>query len=184
MADPIFKNDAIVLGILMGILSIVFITNSSRHRFWKKFYKYVPAPLLCYFIPSIFNSLGIISGEKSNLYFIASRYLLPASLALLTITVDIPGIKKLGPKALILFFTGTISIIIGGPIAIIAISIWGFLNIKWYLVILSWFVCGAICRFIVEKKFNFPLDLITLFYSDIFTTLCAISLWVSYFFLF
>ncbi|MDA9697458.1 hypothetical protein N9U83_05145 [Candidatus Pelagibacter sp.] len=73
---------------------------------------------------------------------------------------------------------------IGGPIAIIAISIWGFLNIKWYLVILSWFVCGAICRFIVEKKFNFPLDLITLFYSDIFTTLCAISLWVSYFFLF
>ena len=123
MADPIFKNDAIVLGILMGILSLVFITNSSSHRFWKKFYKYVPALLLCYFIPSIFNSLGIISGEKSNLYFIASRYLLPASLALLTISVDIPGIKKLGPKALILFFTGTISIIIGGPIAILLVSI-------------------------------------------------------------
>lgn len=123
MANPIFKNDAIVLGILMGILSIVFITHSSSHRFWKKFYKYVPAPLLCYFIPSIFNSLGIISGEKSNLYFIASRYLLPASLALLTISVDIPGIKKLGPKALILFFTGTISIIIGGPIAILLVSI-------------------------------------------------------------
>ena len=123
MANPIFKNDAIVLGILMGILAIVFITNSSSHRFWKKFYKYVPALLLCYFIPSIFNSLGIISGEKSNLYFIASRYLLPASLALLTISVDIPGIKKLGPKALILFFTGTISIIIGGPIAILLVSI-------------------------------------------------------------
>lgn len=123
MAIPIFKNDAIVLGILMGILAIVFITNSSSHRFWKKFYKYVPALLLCYFIPSTFNSLGIISGEKSNLYFIASRYLLPASLALLTISVDIPGIKKLGPKALILFFTGTISIIIGGPIAILLVSI-------------------------------------------------------------
>ena len=123
MANPIFKNDAIVLGILMGILAIVFITNSSSHRFWKKFYKYVPALLLCYFIPSTFNSLGIISGEKSNLYFIASRYLLPASLALLTISVDIPGIKKLGPKALILFFTGTISIIIGGPIAILLVSI-------------------------------------------------------------
>jgi uncharacterized membrane protein len=110
------------LGILIGILAFVFLTARSAHPFWKKFYKYVPTLLLCYFIPSIFNSLGIISGETSNLYFVASRYLLPTSLVLLTISVDLPEIMKLGPKALIMFFTGTAGIIIGGPIAILIIS--------------------------------------------------------------
>ena len=122
MVEPIFKNDAIVLGILMGILGFVFITSSSKHPFWKKFYKYIPALLLCYFIPSIFNSLGVISGDSSKLYFVASRYLLPTSLALLTISIDLHEIKKLGSKALIMFFTGTIGIIIGGPLAILIVS--------------------------------------------------------------
>ena len=123
MVEPIIKNDAIVFGILMGVLAFVFITLNSTHPFWKRFYKYVPALLLCYFIPSIFNSLGIISGDGSNLYFVASRYLLPTSLALLTISVDLPAIKRLGSKAVIMFFTGTIGVIIGGPISIFLVSI-------------------------------------------------------------
>ena len=121
MIDPAFTNDAIVFGILMSILGFVFITSTSKKPLWVKFYKYVPALLLCYFIPSIFNSLGIISGNSSNLYFVASRYLLPTSLALLTISIDLKEIRKLGSKALILFFTGTLGIIIGGPIAILIV---------------------------------------------------------------
>ena len=121
MVDPVFTNDAIVFGILMSILGFVFITSTSKKPLWVKFYKYVPALLLCYFIPSIFNSLGIISGNNSNLYFVASRYLLPTSLALLTISIDLKEIRKLGSKALILFFTGTLGIIIGGPIAILIV---------------------------------------------------------------
>ena len=122
MNDPIITNDAIVLGLLIGILAVVFITSESRHPFWKIFYKYVPALLLCYFIPSLFNSFGIISGEASILYFVASRYLLPTSLALLTISIDIPEIKKLGSKAIVMFLTGTFGIIIGGPISILVVS--------------------------------------------------------------
>ena len=121
MIDPVFTNDAIVFGILMSILGFVFQTSTSKKPLWVKFYKYVPALLLCYFIPSIFNSLGIISGNSSNLYFVASRYLLPTSLALLTISIDLKEIRKLGSKALILFFTGTLGIIIGGPIAILIV---------------------------------------------------------------
>ena len=121
MIDPVFTNDAIVFGILMSILGFVFITSTSKKPLWVKFYKYIPALLLCYFIPSIFNSLGIISGNSSNLYFVASRYLLPTSLALLTISIDLKEIRKLGSKALILFFTGTLGIIIGGPIAILIV---------------------------------------------------------------
>ena len=122
MAEPLITNDAVILGILMAILAFVFITEKSENPFWKKFYKFVPTLLLCYFIPSIFNSLGIFSGDASNLYFVASRYLLPTSLVLLTISIDLKEILKLGPKALIMFSTGTVGIIVGGPIAILVVS--------------------------------------------------------------
>lgn len=57
--------------------------------------------------------------RKSNLYFVASRYLLPASLVLLCLSIDLKGIINLGPKALIMFFAATFGIIIGGPLAIL-----------------------------------------------------------------
>ena len=122
MTEPLFSNDAVVLGILMSVITLIFVSSSSNHSFWKKFYTFVPSLLLCYLIPSVLNSLGIISGEESNLYFVASRYLLPTSLVLLTISVDLPGIKKLGFKAIIMFLTGSVGIIIGGPISILIIS--------------------------------------------------------------
>lgn len=123
MDQPLFTNDAIVFGILMISLGFVFYTESKNSGFWKKFYKVVPALLMCYLIPAIFNSFGIISAEKTQTYFIASRYLLPASLVLMTLSIDLKAIFNLGPKALIMFFTGTVGIIIGGPIAILLISL-------------------------------------------------------------
>ena len=42
---------------------------------------------------------------------------------LLTLSVDLGEIKKLGKKALIMFFAGTTGIILGGPIAILITSI-------------------------------------------------------------
>ncbi len=120
---PLFTNDAIVLGILMISLGFVFYTSGKETGIWKKFYSVVPALLMCYLIPAIFNSLNIISDETSQLYFVASRYLLPASLVLMTLSIDLKAIFNLGPKALIMFFTGTAGIIIGGPLAILLISI-------------------------------------------------------------
>lgn len=121
--SPLFTNDAIVLGLLMLALGFVFLTSSMKSGFWFKFYKVIPALLMCYLIPAILNSLNIISDETSQLYYIASRYLLPASLVLMTLSIDLKAIFNLGPKALIMFFTGTVGIIIGGPIAILLISI-------------------------------------------------------------
>lgn len=119
---PLIANDAVVFGLLMTILAFVFATSASKKPFWTKFYRIVPSVLLCYFIPAVFNSLGIISGESSGLYKIASRYMLPASLVLLTVSIDLKGILKLGPKALIIFLAGTVGVMIGGPISLFIVS--------------------------------------------------------------
>ncbi|GAA4957257.1 DUF819 domain-containing protein [Algibacter aquimarinus] len=134
--QPLFTNDTIVFGLLMLMLGFVFYTSSSSNSIWKKFYKYIPALLLAYMLPGALTTLGIIapewttisaSGEviehSSQLYYIASRFLLPAALVLMTLSIDLKGIYNLGPKALIMFLTGTVGVIIGGPLAILLISI-------------------------------------------------------------
>lgn len=119
-STPLVTNDAIVLGLLIIILGLIFYTSGVPTL--NKFYSIVPPLLLCYFLPAILNTTGIISGEYSNLYYVASRYLLPASLVLLCLSIDLKGIVRLGPKALIMFLTGTFGIVIGGPIALLIIA--------------------------------------------------------------
>ena len=119
---PLITNDAVVLGLLLLLLAFIFRTEGSSNPFFKKFYRVVPALLLCYFLPAFLNTFGIVSADESNLYFVASRYLLPASLVLLCLNIDVQGIKRLGPKALIMFFTATVGIVIGGPIALWIVS--------------------------------------------------------------
>lgn len=160
---PLFAGDTTIFGVLCVILALIFYT--SKLDKFSKFYKIVPALLLCYFVPSIFSSLGIIADKwidvnatiahfnslygnlgdvtdlaslkayittnnidssvyykftgKSSLYYVSSRFLLPASLVLLTLSIDLKGVFKLGPKALIMFLTATIGVMIGGPLAIL-----------------------------------------------------------------
>ena len=176
--EPFFTNDAVVLGILLAVLAAIFYTNSLDSAGWKKFYKFVPALLLCYFIPAIlYYPLGLIASDwfdnslldyaknlslvvppkmdfetvdaifkhgsyddiklllekngveksviskytgHSQLYFVASRYLLPASLVLLCVSIDFKAILNLGWKAIVMFLTATMGIVIGGPIALLA----------------------------------------------------------------
>lgn len=132
---PYFTSDTIVFGLLMACLGIVFYTSSIKKGFWNSFYKVVPALLMCYLLPSILSSTGIIASEwftvntanvatkhESSLYYMATRYLLPAALVLMTLSIDLKAVYNLGPKALIMFLTGTLGIIIGGPLAILAIG--------------------------------------------------------------
>lgn len=113
----LITDDAVVLGLLAATLGAVFWASNHAHPALRAFFKYVPALLLCYFIPALYNTFGVIDGEHSRLYFVSSRYLLPATLVLLCLAIDFPAIMRLGPKALALFLTGTAGVIIGGPIA-------------------------------------------------------------------
>jgi uncharacterized membrane protein len=119
---PLITNDAIAFGLLMITLAGIFTTANSSHPFWKKLYTFVPSLLLCYFIPSIYSTLGWIDPSSSQLYYVASRYLLPASLVLLTLSIDLKAVLGLGWKAIAMFLTGTIGIVIGGPLAMLIVG--------------------------------------------------------------
>ena len=132
---PLFTDDTIVFGILMLALGLIFYTESRPSGFWHKFYKIVPGLFVAYMLPAVFTTLGLIAPEwetvnetgetikhSTNLYYVSSRYLLPAALVLMTLSIDLKAVFNLGWRALIMFFTGTIGIVIGGPIAILLIS--------------------------------------------------------------
>nr|WP_153825990.1 MULTISPECIES: DUF819 family protein [unclassified Idiomarina] len=108
---------------LAVILGAIFYTQSSSHPFFQKFYKWVPALLLCYFIPSLLNTFGIVDGASTGVYPLVMDYLLPACLVLLTLSLDLKAIVRLGPKLVILFLVGTLGIVIGGPIALLLVSL-------------------------------------------------------------
>ena len=133
---PLITDDTVVFGLLALSLGFIFYTSSIKTGFWKKFYSIIPAVLMCYLLPALLssfgivaekwhtvNELGVVTEHGSKLYYMASRYLLPAALVLMTLSIDLKAISNLGSKALIMFLTGSAGIIIGGPIAILIVSI-------------------------------------------------------------
>ncbi|WP_299339462.1 DUF819 family protein [uncultured Psychroserpens sp.] len=119
----------------MLALGLVFLTESLKGGFWKKFYRIVPGLFVAYMLPAVLTTSGLIAPEwetisedrkivehSTSLYYMASRYLLPAALVLMTLSIDLKGVFNLGWKALVMFFTGTLGIVIGGPIAILLIA--------------------------------------------------------------
>ncbi|MBK1441335.1 DUF819 family protein [Parapedobacter sp. ISTM3] len=117
-ASAWITDDVAVFGLLMVILAVVFYTSNSKHPGLRKFYAILPPLLLCYFVPGLFNSFGVISGSDSQLYSMSSNYLLPACLVLFTLNINFREVWRLRKKAGLLFFTGMIGIVLGGPFAV------------------------------------------------------------------
>ena len=116
--SALISNDIVGLGLIAATLAVVFHLSSKTEGFWKKFFAIVPALLLCYFIPALYNTFGVIDGHTTKLYNpVARDVLLPAALVLLTLSIDLKGILKLGPKLLIMFVTGTVGIMLGAVVS-------------------------------------------------------------------
>lgn len=113
-------NDIVVLGVLAVVLGAIFWTAARPSGFWARFYAWVPALLLCYLVPALLNSAGIIDGRGSALYPVARDVLLPSALVLLCIAIDLRAVLRLGPKALAMFFTGTLGVMLGAVVAFLA----------------------------------------------------------------
>lgn len=112
------SDDKVIIGILVGILFLIFYVEKLPNRYSKLFFSIFPPVLLCYFIPGVLSSLHVIDAKFSDLYKMASNYLLPICLIFFTLSLDFSLIKLLGKKAIIIFLSGTFGIIIGGPIAL------------------------------------------------------------------
>lgn len=122
-ATALITNDAVVLGLLAATLGAVFWSSARPDGFWKKFYTYVPSLLLCYLIPAVLNTLGVIDGNASRLYPMARDYLLPSALVLLCVAIDFGALVRLGPKAIIMFLTGTAGVMLGAIVSFEAMRV-------------------------------------------------------------
>ena len=111
-----------IVGVLIVILALLFAARQTAPGRW--FFSRIPLLVFAYFVPTLFSNLGFLPTESSVYGFIKDA-LLPASLVLLTLSVDVKAVLRLGRPALILFLVGTFSIVIGGPIA--------FLCLKWMI---------------------------------------------------
>lgn len=116
--EPLITNNTVIVGILMTILGLVFYTSGIKNPFIQKFYDIFPPLLLCYFLPGLLNSFNVFDGENSPLTTIGSRYFLPACLILFILNLDLKEMWALRKRAGLMFITGTIGIVVGGPLAV------------------------------------------------------------------
>ena len=109
----------LAFGMIMGIIGLVFYTQSLPHPFWRRFYTLLPGIVLCCFIPAFLNSMGLFAeGIGAQIYTFSASYLLPASLLLMTLSMDVPKLLGLGWRALAMFFAASMAIVISGPISL------------------------------------------------------------------
>ena len=106
---------------LASLLALIFwLSGLPRLR---RVFAVTPAVLYVYFLPTVGTSLGV-SPAASPAYDWMVRYLLPFSLMLLMMTVDLRAILRLGRKALVMMLAGSAGIIVGGPVALAVFGGW------------------------------------------------------------
>ena len=122
-ADTVARitDPAGVLAVLLAVLAVVL--HLQTRPVVGRIFKVIPALLFCYFIPTTLTTLNVIPAE-SEVYTWIKTVVLPASLLLLILALDVPGILRLGPKAIIMLLAGTLGVVIGGPIAMLICGSW------------------------------------------------------------
>ncbi len=66
MSHALIQNDIVVFGLIAATLGAVFWTSSRPSGPWKRLYTFVPALLLCYLIPGIYNTTGRTRGSTTR----------------------------------------------------------------------------------------------------------------------
>ena len=105
-----------ILAVLLAVLAGLF--WFSQQAAGRKLFRIIPMLVFCYFVPTTLTTFGLIP-EASPLYDWIKTYLLPCSLVLLILSLDLPGILRLGPKAIIMLLAGTTGVLIGGPVVLL-----------------------------------------------------------------
>lgn len=108
------SNPALIVAVLISIEALVLWL--SRHERTRRCFDLLPSVFWIYFLPMLAATFGLID-PKSPVYGLITSWLLPASLVLLLLPVDIRAILRLGPLALSMFFIGAAGIIAGAALS-------------------------------------------------------------------
>ena len=112
--DALLNDPMAIFAWLAGLLALVFWASTLPRL--KTLFEITPPVIYAYFLPTLSTTFGI-TPAASDTYSWMLRYLLPVALLLLMVTIDLPAVLRLGKVALIMMLTGTVGVIIGGPIA-------------------------------------------------------------------
>jgi uncharacterized membrane protein len=107
-------HPVLIVVVLIAIEALVL--GLSRHERTKRCFDLLPAVFWIYFLPMLAATFGLIT-SKSPVYALITTWLLPASLILLLLPVDMKAILRLGPTALAMFFTGAVGIMAGAALS-------------------------------------------------------------------
>jgi hypothetical protein len=66
-SSALIQNDIILLGLIAATLALIFWASSGPNAFFKRFFAIVPSLLMCYFIPSVYNTTVLIDGLATKL---------------------------------------------------------------------------------------------------------------------
>lgn len=108
------ENPVLIVAVLFAIEAVIL--TLSRHERTARFFDLLPAVFWIYFIPMLAATFGLIA-TKSPVYGLITTWLLPASLVLLLLPVDVGAILRLGPVALAMFFIGAAGIMAGAVLS-------------------------------------------------------------------
>jgi len=115
------KNPVGIIVFLLAIeAGILYLASHHRAKAW---FTFIPSIFWIYFLPMLASTFGLIDAQ-SPLYGKVSAMLLPMSLFLLLVTVDIRAILRLGKPALIMFLAGGLGVGLGICIVFVLFKPW------------------------------------------------------------
>lgn len=131
-------NGFTYMAVLLFMAAVLVTLEKKTTGKVQKFFKYVPAVVLCYLIAMVLCTLNVWDlAETKPAYSALKNNLTYAMIFAMLLRCDIRKVLKLGPKMLVGFFCATVSIIIGFVVA--------FLIMKGVIGSDSWMGLAALC---------------------------------------
>ena len=113
----LIEDEMSVFAVLCAVAAAVFLT--ARQEWSRPVMRYVPPVVWLYFIPMILTSVGV-TPSQSPLYRWMAKYLLPFSLFLLTMSINLRALASIGRPAALMLLAGTLGVSLGVIAAFIA----------------------------------------------------------------
>lgn len=131
-------NGFTYVAVLLFMAAVLVTLEKTSKGAAAKFFKYIPAVVLCYLLAMVFCTLEVWDMEATKpAYSALKNSLTYAMVFTMLLRCDIRKIIKLGPKMLIGFFSASLTILVGFVV--------GFVIMKPFIGETAWMGLGALC---------------------------------------